>query len=220
MAISADLLANGYLEQSRDPLSSYIHSRLEQEFPFIKEDSEAKVILRALIYDLASKRRNPDNFVYWLAKHFANKSMIDDAYLPVFDQESPEATKLANTIKLILDDVYQSVRGLDQAEREDFFAQLAESGYYGLLSQLLINFVSFDLVMLKSVAYFYPEVDYTTAPPLVLTQEQADYLRAGLENYLNNGGAFNYSEQGLALDVDLLYSYFKKNETQAFNKAS
>ncbi|RIY34278.1 hypothetical protein [Psittacicella gerlachiana] len=218
MALNADLLAGGYLEQSRDPLSSYIHTRLEEEFPFLKEDSEAKVILRALIYDLATQRRNPDDFVYWLAKHFAQKSMVDDAYLPIFDAENPESKKLANTIKLVLDDLYQSLRGLEESERQAFFADLVATGYYGFLAQLFINFVSFDLVMLKSIAYFYPEVDYKQAYPLVLNQEQADYLRAALQSYIQNEGVIGFNEQGLEIDTELLYSYFAQHPTEIFVK--
>ncbi|RIY31277.1 hypothetical protein CJP74_07715 [Psittacicella melopsittaci] len=219
MTINADLLANGYLEQSRDPLSSYIHTRLDEQFPFLQNDSEAKVILRALIYDLATLRREPDELVYWLAKHFYQKSMLDSAYLPKFDQEKPEEQTLANSFLQVLDRIYQAVRGLEEDERKEFLAQLAAEGYYGLLTQLLLNFVSFDLVMLKCVSYFYPEIDYKQALPLVLTKEQADYLRQALQSYLKNEGVVGFTETGLEIDTKALYSYFKKHPTNLFAQA-
>lgn len=210
------LLAGGYYEQSRDDLSAYIHSRLDEEFPFLANDSEAKVILRGIIYDLASHRRKPEMFLMWLAKHFNQKAMLDDAYLPVTDQENPEFFKLSNTFKLVIEDLYQAMRGLEADEYESFFADLRNSDYYEMLGQLLMNFIAFDAVILKCLSYFYPERDFTTAAPVVLSQEQVDYLRNALQSYLEQGGAVDLNEKGLTIDTDLFNHYFKTHSTNLF----
>ncbi|MFC6276061.1 hypothetical protein [Psittacicella hinzii] len=215
MAINAKILDNGYLAQSKDALSAYVHSRIVEEFPFLQQNAEAKVVLRTLIYDLATKRRDPKYAVAWLAQNFADKSLYDQAYLPIENPEDPAYGRTYNMFKLLLADIYQFIRGMEEDEQAEYLKRFESFGIYDSMSRLLANFVYFDLIILKMLSYFYPQVDFKEAAPVVLSQEQVDYLRAALQTYLEQNIPL-VNDKGLQLNTEVIFKYFAKHPTELF----